>query len=587
VRKLFLLFLAGAAAFAQRPARPGAAQPNNTASGTARVAGRVVKNTGEVLRRATIDLLGPQRYTVPADANGAFAIAGVVPGRYTLIARHVGYSSQKYGAPGLLALHCPEMDSAGTLRQHNNFGFDIVANYRSCIEHAPGVLLALAAGQEMRNLVLMLQQHSVISGKVLDQDGEPVIGTVSADQLVYQNGVRTLQTADSTMSEADGGFMLDDLAPGRYYLRATAVPGAVAMGGGIALYGDSPGPHNDAPTYYPSESDVSKATPVEAKPGEESAGATIVMRKTGVFTVRGAVTAPPGVPLTNLYVVLGLKDSPSMYFGSPRSTPLGPDGSFEIRNVQPGTYLTYPLRPTPQTMIEQREVEVSGDVEGLNLQVLTGVAVSGTVKVDGPKPESWPSVTLAAPGRTDNSGSITTRPEMFDADGNFSFPPAMSVAPGPYEIRVDPLPGMYLKSIRYGDNDAMAGPVDIAAGTPASLEITYSANIAAIAGKVTSANNEPVAGALVLAWPGKPGAGGVHSAASDQNGNFTIADLGPGDYSVVACGDLDPGLASSPAFLARFQAEAVAASLAEGGRAAANLKLIPPERVAAEAGRLP
>jgi hypothetical protein len=272
------------------------------------------------------------------------------------------------------------------------------------------------------------------------------------------------------------------------------------------------------------------------------------------------------------------------------------NGAFEIRNAEPGAYVIAGLRlGGARALFERRDVDVSAaDVEGINLAPVQGIALAGTVRMEGSTPESWPTVTLAVPQHVANpdvpsvldayAGAGPAKP---DSSGAFAFSPA--VAPTQYEVRLDALPpGTYVKSIRCGDRDALHGPLDLTAGAAGSLEIVLSPKVAAITGKVKNIKDEPVAGAFVTVWPRKPEfAAGVHSAGTDQNGAFRIADLGPGDYYVAAWEEIDPGLAVSPEFLERFQDQAAAVTLVEGGRASADVKMIPRERTAAEMAKLP
>jgi hypothetical protein len=566
----------GAAAFAQ------------PAPKTARVTGRVVKQTGEGMRHATVTLLGAERYTATADANGVFALDNIAPGRYALIAQHVGYASQKYGAAAPLARTCSGMDDVSHQAENANGGYDVVAHYRQCIEQAPGTMLSLTAGREMKDLAIQVAQHGVISGKVLNQDGEPVPGSVAALRVVYEGGTRHLQTESSSNIGPDGEYTVDDLPAGRYYLRT---------GSGMTISSPAqgkPAPEGDVATYYPSELDESKAGVVEVKPGEESSGIDILMRRVGVFTVRGTVASPPGVPAGNGWVMLTPKGAGGATPGL-RLSSIGAKGEFEIRDVEPGAYVISNLRlGVGQPIFQRQDVVVSAaDVEGVHLTPVQGIALAGTVKMEGPAPENWPTVALAAPHQAADPGGIgmldayagaSVKP---DSSGAFTFPAGM--APSQYEVRLDALPpGTYVKSIRYGDQDALHGPLDLTGGAAGSLDVALSSKVAAITGKVKNAKDEAAAGVLVTAWPRKPGfAGGVHSAPTDQNGNFAIADLGPGDYYVAAWEDIDPGLADTPEFLARFQTDAVAATLAEGGRASADVSMIPRERISAEMEKLP
>ena len=567
MRRVFVALLMIAAA---------AAQP-------AHVAGRVVKQTGEGMRHATVTLLGAERYTATADAAGAFAFDGVAPGTYALMAQRVGYASQKYGAAWPLVRACGKLDDVNNQREHANSGYDVVVDLRQCIEHAPGTMLTLAVGQAIKDLTIPIVQHGVISGKVLNQDGEATANqVVAAMREVYRDGARRLAQAVSTSTGPDGVYTLDDLPPGRYYVRAMT-------GYTFASPGRDKAPQEaDVQTYYPSEMDASKAAPVEVKAGEESGGTDILLRRMGVFTVRGTVALPPGGPASNIYVSLTAKALDGMPTGA-RLNAVAANGAFEIRGVLPGGYVISSARlgGSSPLLVQRQDVVVSGDVEGLSLSPLQGVAVTGTMKMEGPMPQDWPTVTLAAPHGTPDpllpqiadaySGAGPVKP---DANGTISFP--IGLAPSEYEVQITGLPaGTYVKSIRYGEQDALHEALDLTGGGAGSLDIVLSSKGAAITGKAA-------AGALVTAWPKKTEfAGGVHSASADQNGNFAIGGLGPGDYFVAAWEDIDPGLAEDAGFLARFQGDAAAVSLAEGGRGVANVKAIGRERVAAEVAKLP
>lgn len=556
MHRLSAVLLIGAIAFAQPAAAPR----------TARVGGRVIRQTGEGVRRATVTLLGAKRYTGTTDADGVFAFDGVAPGTYALIAQRVGYASQKYGATGPLVRHCVGVDGPVSHGLYPAEKEDAAAVYRQCIEHAPGTMLSLAADQEMQDLVISIAQHGVISGKVLNQDSEPIQGGVAGMKVSYERGVRRLELVSSVLIGPDGEYTVDDLPPGRYYLRATIISRTSLPGEGKAS------PDADVATYYPGESDISKAGPVEVRPGEELSGVDILVRRVRVFSVRGTVASEG-----NIRVELNPK-KPNV---ASRRSSLAVNGVFEFRDVEPGEYVISSTRmPTAQTLLRRQDVVVSAaDVEGVHLEPVQGIAVSGTVKVEGVNPGTSPTVGLTA----FDTGS---GPAKFDSKGAFTF--STNVAPSIYEVRLGAPPGTYVKSIRYGRQDALRGTLDLTGGAAGSLDIVLSSKVAAITGKVTNASGDAVPGALVTAWPGSPElTGGVKTASTDQNGNFEIADLGPGGYFVAAWEDIEPGLAEYPGFLGRFKDSAVTIKLEEGGAASADVKLVPRERIASEVAELP
>jgi len=80
---------------------------------------------------------------------------------------------------------------------------------------------------------------------------------------------------------------------------------------------------------------------------------------------------------------------------------------------------------------------------------------------------------------------------------------------------------------------------------------------------------------------------GIRTATTDQNGSFKVTGLAPGDYFAAAWDDPEPGLTQSPDFAAKFTGEAAAVKLGESGHEVVSLKLIPRDRIAAEAAKLP
>ena len=75
------------------------------------------------------------------DAEGRFTLDGVDPGSYLLLAQRTGYLDQGYGAPA------PQL---------------------------VGPPLDLGAGETMRDITVKLTPQSLLYGKVLDEDGDPI-----------------------------------------------------------------------------------------------------------------------------------------------------------------------------------------------------------------------------------------------------------------------------------------------------------------------------------------------------------------------------------------------------------------------------
>jgi hypothetical protein len=177
---------------------------------------------------------------------------------------------------------------------------------------------------------------------------------------------------------------------------------------------------------------------------------------------------------------------------------------------------------------------------------------------------------------------------MYDAGGRFNIP---RTGPAKYRVSVVGLPlGTYVKSIRFGGQDAIRAPLDLTGGGTGTLEIALASKAAVVAGVVKNAAGEPVAGVTVTVWPKNPDAsstGGLLSTTTDEKGGYEIGGLAPGDYFVAAWEDSRPGLLQDSGFPARFSSEASSISVEEGAHATSDAVLISRERIAAEVAKLP
>src|ERR1700736_2123570 len=161
------------------------------------VSGIVMKMADSApLRKAHVVLSSvedPNR-TVSAitSADGHFAMKDIEPGSYRLSVTRLGFVTGGYGQ------RKPE---------------------------APGAVLTLHAGQDLKDLQFRLISAGVISGKIYDDDGEPLPGVmVNASRQVYSQGKRTGETTTSVSTNDLGEYRLYGLSPGRYSVSCAYPP---------------------------------------------------------------------------------------------------------------------------------------------------------------------------------------------------------------------------------------------------------------------------------------------------------------------------------------------------------------------------
>jgi protocatechuate 3,4-dioxygenase beta subunit len=241
---LLFLFAYTSATVAQQPA----AQDDEAEKKFATVGGRLTDaNTGEPVRKATLSLVqmpspgtamtGPRAATtVTSDSEGRFSFQKLEPGTYMLDAAKTGYVRQQYGSRG------------------GQFG---------------GSNLVLKAGDKFASLDFRIPRQAVITGKVLDEDGEPVPNAMVSTMRQQPFG-RQPQMIGGQSTNDLGEFRVANLTPGKYFIRVQkgGYFGAQVSTTSADDKKDEPKLHY-VPTYYPNATDVASAAPIVVSSGQQ------------------------------------------------------------------------------------------------------------------------------------------------------------------------------------------------------------------------------------------------------------------------------------------------------------------------------
>ena len=509
------------------------------------IEGQVFNNaTGEPLKKVQILLVGlGSSADAPlgalTDTSGRFTITDIPPGRFALTAERAGFIRVAYSGPGT--------------------GRRVGA-------------LNLSAGQHLKDIVFRMTPQGVVSGRVLDEDGDPVAGVqVQAMRNGYAQGRRTLLPAGSAATNDIGEYRLAGLPPGKYYI--TASYGAVAsMSRGNPEEGY-------APTYYPGTADPAAAAPVQIFPGSQMRGVDISLTRTRTVRVSGRV-ANPGAAVgssRSVMVFLMPRDGGMRGFNTRNST-MAKDGRFEIRGVLPGSYLIAAhWYDDGKRSIASQPVEVGADgLDNIALTMAPGFEVPGQVKVDGSRETNFrgTQVLLVPANEMAFGGALGGRVQE---DGSFVL---TNASPDHYRVQVAGMPeGCYLKSARLGENDMLENGATLTAGA-GPLDITLSAEGGQVEGAALDAAQQPAAGATVVLVPDERRRQRIdlfRTAPSDQNGRFSINGIAPGDYKLYAWQEVEQGAWQDPEFLKQYEKGAESVSIEEKTRLAVQLKLLPGE----------
>jgi len=530
-------------------ALPAAAQSPQRSSSLSRpqqqlcsLSGMVVKLAGsEPLRSATVELQSLEdrthKVSVTTDAGGRFQIKGIDPGRYRLKVTRNGFVTQEYGQK---------------------------------TPSDPGSDLRLSTGQDLKDLLFRLIPWSVISGRILNEDGEPLPwAQVSALREVYREGKRKLSPEVMVPTNDLGEYRLFGLRPGRYFVSAKYKPGVQIVGQQQIQTGlNDDSERGYAPTYYPGSPDLARASSITVKAGDEISSVEILLRPVTVFRIRGRVFNMVSAKRSGAGVNIVLE---------PRNTGLAwsfpdqqvhvekPDGSFEITNVLPGSYVLSAFWFDEGKRYQARQsVEVgNADVEGINLTIALGVAVSGHVTWDGKPSLERDELTVHA-SAVDSSMSFTS-PARTTSGDLFVL---RDVSEGTYRLDVyGQSKDCYLKAVRYGTRDGLDDGFTVIRGTQASLEVTISSQGARVQGTITDADKVPAAGLWVVLVPDAAHRGQSRlykQATTDQFGHFDLRGIAPGDYKLFSWEEVEDGAWEDPDFLKPFEEKGEKVSLQKG-----------------------
>lgn len=522
-------------------------------------------SSGEPLRKVNISMNGMHSYGGTTDATGKFSITGIEPGSYRVNASRTGYLSTQYNA------RRPD---------------------------GPGTSLDLARAQKVSGAVFHLMPHGVITGKMVDEDEDPLQNVqIQLMRLVYVRGHKQLQQYNGNQTNDLGEYRIFGVQPGKYYLCATYRGGrfnVVMMAGGMNVTNTgSTQPQEDyVPTFYPGVTDIAAAMPIDMKPGQQLQGINLKLTKIHTVSVKGTVVnntvaAQPepaaggrgGVRINNVNLTLEPRNSLNPN-GLAQGTGLRPDGAFEFPSVAPGSYnLIATSNAGNIRHATMMPIEVGNtNLEGVSVSINPGVAVSGHIRIDGDTTDPIPSFMIRlAPWSPGGNFIAVPQPAKIDASNNFSFD---DVNPEHFEVNVTPLTGtFYIKSIRAGNADVLNGGLDLTSGSGATVDVVIGVNAPQITGTVQDpATQQPAMAATVVLIPQEKErqetAIYYRTASTDQSGNFTFSRVNPGEYRVYSWDQIENGEWFDPDFIKPVESKGAAVSVREGTPSTVQVTMI-------------
>jgi protocatechuate 3,4-dioxygenase beta subunit len=555
-RILFLLLPLAVPAIAQTSASTNFSTGIPKESAKCSIQGQVVQEPGgQPIKKANIEVRPWEQddgatYKAVTDAEGRFKVEDIEPGAYGVYLERNGFLEAEK-------------------RRRRHFG---------------GHMLTLVPGQEIKDLVFRMQPAAVISGKILDADGDPV-PQVNITVTHYRTASGWRGIAGNGFTNDLGEYRVSNLLPGRYVIKAFAMRSmdgpeaeqtAEKTGGAKEMV-----PY---PTYYPGTAERSQAAPLELHAGDE-VPVNLTLVSGPAFHVRGTVSGLPGPAGSESLVTLRPKEGDPWQMQA-AGTKVKKDGSFEIPKVLPGSYrvMFVTISASDQEMVEASQtIEVKDtDVDAVRLTPEVPARIIGQVRAENNQKLDWTRVSIRLESSEDDSefghiqwvGGPVTMAQV-KSDGSFEM---NKVAPGSYHLMIfgNGFQDYFLKTANLGGRDVADSGFTIGGGTLA-FDVVLSTDSATLEGSVVDSKDQPVSDAMVVAIPNadrRKRRDLFGQATTDQRGHFTLRGLRPGEFTAFAWEDTEEDY-HDPDVLKQFEDSGEKVRVEGGERKSVLLKVIP------------
>jgi protocatechuate 3,4-dioxygenase beta subunit len=220
------------------------------------------------------------------------------------------------------------------------------------------VTLLINKDETVENIDFELVRGGVITGRVTDSDGRPLIEEKVSISSAESNPRSGFSWHRDTRTDDRGVYRVFGIAPGKYKVAAGTNE--------LSAFGERPGFRQ---TFHPDATDADQATTINVTEGSETTNVDITLKGVDhTYTVRGRIIdGDTGRPIANVPYGITVSITPNERSGLSDGSVSNSNGEFKWENLRPGKYAVFVNAPSDSDWrAEEVPFEVNDrDVTGL------------------------------------------------------------------------------------------------------------------------------------------------------------------------------------------------------------------------------